>query len=552
MKISKWQRYTLCVCAIGGAMIISPVNNVKADDNTVVTTVSQKDKLAVTTQRVLELHSKDGHVNDIQHSKVEWTKQAQDGSYGPTRFSIPKVEGYDTPAKGMAFSLSINEKPDIPLTIYHIDYYPKGERFDRNQAECQVDIKNENDQVMVRHIYNVPYEQAMRVQLTAPENTEFIKATDSQPLITGSYKFNKTVHVRNVNNNRQANVEKTSKDQVSHPANEQVVSQPEAKKATDVGTNTDMIAVTNATTTTDDLSRPVTHDDGVMTDSKPVHLVDTGMTTEQPSVKDEGVETGFLLNHPVTTDSATMTDQQVSVSVINDSTMTDQPISTSVTDGSTMTDQPISPSVIDEGTMTDNDVKQSRTQDETIQTEQENKLTVEKAVGPDTSIASTKDTGVMTDQDYQPTSLIDSITMTDLDAIPVKESSVDQSTQTTNAFRDAAVGTENFNESQKVNEVKILEPVSHQKMDDSLKSGNCTAPEEIDSTTASSKKKGRKATPQELAKLAEYNHPFTSHRQQSAKNEKLPQTGNHVGQLAVACGVALLCVLGLFKTGKKQ
>lgn len=99
MKISKWQNYMLCVCAIGGVMMVSPVKSVMAADNSNQVTATKQDKLAVTTQRILELHSKDGNVNDTQQSKVEWIKQAQDGSYGPTRFSIPIFDGYDTPAR---------------------------------------------------------------------------------------------------------------------------------------------------------------------------------------------------------------------------------------------------------------------------------------------------------------------------------------------------------------------------------------------------------------------------------------------------------------------
>ena len=208
MKISKWQNYMLCVCAIGGVMMVSPVKSVMAADNSNQVTATKQDKLAVTTQRILELHSKDGNVNDTQQSKVEWIKQAQDGSYGPTRFSIPIFDGYDTPAKGMPNSLSHNENPNIPLTIYHIDFYKANEHFDHNQALCQVDLKDEHDRVVVRHIYNVPYDRSIKVKLTAPKNMEFIKKADSEPLITGSYKFNRTIKVRNVNPELGINAEK--------------------------------------------------------------------------------------------------------------------------------------------------------------------------------------------------------------------------------------------------------------------------------------------------------------------------------------------------------
>lgn len=60
-------------------------------------------------------------------------------------------------------------------------------------------------------------------------------------------------------------------------------------------------------------------------------------------------------------------------------------------------------------------------------------------------------------------------------------------------------------------------------------------------------------SPQALADLAKYNHPFASTRgQRLPKNEKLPQTGDHTGQLLVACGIALLSVLGLFRTREKH
>ena len=136
MKISKWQSYTLCVCAIGGVMMVSPVKLVMVANNSNQVTAVKQDTLSVTTQRILELHSKDGHINNTQQAKVEWVKQVQDGSYGPTRFSIPKFDDYDTPAKGMPNSLPYNENTNIPLTIYHIGFYKANERFDHNQALC--------------------------------------------------------------------------------------------------------------------------------------------------------------------------------------------------------------------------------------------------------------------------------------------------------------------------------------------------------------------------------------------------------------------------------
>ena len=83
MKISKWQNYTLCVCAIGGVMMVSSVKSVMAADNSNQVTATKQDKLAVTTQRILELHSKDGNVNDTQQSKVEWIKKHRMVRTGP-------------------------------------------------------------------------------------------------------------------------------------------------------------------------------------------------------------------------------------------------------------------------------------------------------------------------------------------------------------------------------------------------------------------------------------------------------------------------------------
>lgn len=524
MKISKWQSYTLCVCAIGGVMMVSPVKSVMAADNSNQVTAAKQDKLAVTTQRILELHSKDGHINNTQQAKVEWVKQAQDGSYGPTRFSIPKFDGYDTPAKGMPNSLSHNENPNIPLTIYHIDFYKANERFDHNQALCQVDLEDEHDQVIVRHIYNVPYDRSMKVKLTAPKNMEFIKKADSEPLITGSYKFNRTVKVRNVNPELGANAEKEpsvqapQKSSVEHPSQQTQTVNPQT---VDEGTNTRSFTVANETTSTDNLlEHPVNQDKGTMTEQPIKHLVDTGTETASLAVQDEAVEVNTIISKSATKDSGTMTDEMVH------------------------------PSVSDSSTMTDFDQGRTQSQNMAIQTETNHQFMVDTSVGEDKVITYSQDDSVMTDQVLPKKPTVDEATSTDASLIPSSSVNVDQSTQTSqiNVAKEEVrnLTATKAPEATTAELDKKVPSLSSPSQHDDDKSQRRAVP------FAKTKSAKRKASAQELATLSKYNHPFTGHQQKTSKNEKLPQTGDHTCQLAVACGVALLSVLGLFKTGKRH
>lgn len=524
MKISKWQSYTLCVCVIGGVMMVSPVKSAMAANNSNQITAAKQDKLSVTTQRILELHSKDGHINNTQQAKVEWVKQAQDGSYGPTRFSIPKFDGYDTPAKGMPNSLSHNENPNIPLTIYHIDFYKANERFDHNQALCQVDLKDEHDQIIVRHIYNVPYDRSMKVKLTAPKNMEFIKKADSEPLITGSYKFNRTVKVRNVNPELGANAEKEpsvqtpQKSLVEHPSQQTQTTDPQT---VDEGTNTKSVTVANETTSTDNLlEHPVNQDKGTMTEQPVKHLVDTETETASPAVQDEAVEVNTMISKSTTRDSGTMTDEK------------------------------IHPSVSDSSTMTDFDQGRPQSQNMAIQTETNHQLLVDTGVGEDNVITYSQDDSVMTDQVLPKKPTVDESTGTDANSIAPSSVNVDQSTQTSqiNWAKEevrSLAATKAPETSTAELDKKVPSLSSPSQLDDE-KSHRRAVP------FAKTKSAKRKASSQELATLSKYNHPFTGHQQKTPKNEKLPQTGNHTCQLVVACGVALLSVLGLFKTGKRH
>lgn len=534
MKISQWQRYTLCVCAIGGVLVTSPVHKVMAADHIPITvTKSNTDKLDVTTNRILELHSKDGQISHTQHSKVEWLKQPQDGSYGPTTFSIPKIEGYDTPAKGMANSARYHESPQIPLTVYHINYYASDERFEGSQAECQVDLQNEDGQILVRHIYNVPYDRTIRVQLDAPNNAEFIKKDDSQPFITGTYKFNKVIKVKTKNN-----------PAVVHPDNQVVTTdqasttnestQTEAVQSNDKGTSTDPVSVKNEATATE--SNLFTQDKGVMTDSGPAMSVDEGTMTDanvehqkQPMC-DEAV--GTDKSQILTKDEASMTEQGD----------TELPVHGEMTDHSTMTDEwPVHSPLHDAASQT-TVVPDVVGQDAAIQTTEvtdkpatsEVETMTEPETTPHHNQQPVEDKGVMTDAITTPVFRNDAMqTLNDTHSIGVGTEEVvvekpAEKVTTSNCNLDQ-VTTNHQNESYLVQEVASSPAHSIRHTDDS------------------------QVSPQALADLAKYNHPFASTRgQRLPKNEKLPQTGDHTGQLLVACGIALLSVLGLFRTREKH
>lgn len=133
----------------------------------------------------------------------------------------------------------------------------------------------------------------------------------------------------------------------------------------------------------------------------------------------------------------------------------------------------------------------------------------------------------MTDQVLPKKLTVDESTNTDVISIPSSSVNVDQLTQTLQTNR-------------------VKEEVR-----------NLTATKAYESKITEFDKKGLSlSSPSHLNDEMSQRHtvPFASHQKKTSKskNEKLPQTGNHAGHLVVACGVTLLSVLGLFKTGKRH
>lgn len=308
------------------------------------------------------------------------------------------------------------------------------------------------------------------------------------------------------------------KSLVEHPSQQTQTADPQT---VDEGTNTKSVTVANETTSTDNLlEHPVNQDKGTMTEQPVKHLVDTGTETSSPAVQDEAVEVNTMISKSATRDSGTMTDEKVHSSVSDSSTMTD----------------------FDQG--------RPQSQNMAIQTETNHQLLVDTGVGEDNVITYSQDDSVMTDQVLPKKPTVDESTGTDANSIAPSSVNVDQSTQTLqiNGAKEEVrniIATKAPETTTAELDKKVPSLSSPSQLDDEKSKWRAVPFAKINSAK-------RKASSQELATLSKYNHPFTGHQQKTPKNEKLPQTGNHTCQLVVACGVALLSVLGLFKTGKRH
>lgn len=283
MKISKWQCSALWICAIGGALWISPARPAMAadisTDQVLSAEINDHQAELPQTQRVLELRSADGVVKQTKTETVEWKEAKYGKIVRTTTAKLPQVDGYKTSGDGMV--MDYFEQVDIPLTIYHIDYYPTSEAFKQAMTCCSIDLKNERGAIQVRHVFEVPYNKTRKVTISAPEGMAFVDPQNSEQTIKGIYR------------NQQSVLIKATQPRISEPDKRPTLPDDQTKtdeqpKPTDSSTQTDPVQP----------SAPDTKDESTGTE---------GLVSQQPITKDEFVQTTNPATKDVSTDTEDLT-----------------------------------------------------------------------------------------------------------------------------------------------------------------------------------------------------------------------------------------------------
>lgn len=466
MKISKWQCSALWICAVGGALWISPARPAMAADtptNQVLSAeINDHQAKLPQTQRVLELRSADGVVKQTKTETVEWKEAKYGKIVRTTTAKLPQVDGYKTSGDGMV--MDYFEQVDIPLTIYHIDYYPTSEAFKQAMTCCNIDLKNERGAIQVRHVFEVPYNETRKVTISAPEGMEFVDPQSSEQTIKGIYR------------NQQSVLIKATQPKISDPDKRPTL--PDDQTKTD-----EQPKPTDSSTQTDPVQPSVL-------DTKDESTGSEDLVPQQPITKDEFVQTTNPATKDVSTDTKDLT-------VITDDNSAERPLE-----------------------------KEQLIKDKLVQTA--NPVTKDNSTD-------TEDLTVITNDNSANASLED------------KQLTKDELVQTTNpATKEGSTDTKDLTIITNDNSAKA--PLEDKQL--------TTIPNRP-FTPGRETNKYPQASPEELATLAKYNRPFKDADHLSkGENENhqkyLPQTGDHVGQLLVALGIALLSILGLFRTRQKH
>ncbi|HJA47342.1 MAG TPA: LPXTG cell wall anchor domain-containing protein [Candidatus Limosilactobacillus excrementigallinarum] len=194
MKYSKWQGYSLCVSVISGAVIICSGNPIQAAENTSQPPTTSATVALPQTKRIIEITSTDGTVHQQQTDLVSW----RSGKYGEylrtSSAKLPQIAGYQNNANGLVIDKL--EKINIPVTVYHIEYFPKDDQQRQPPANCTVDLKDSQGKVYVRHLYTVPYDKTRQVTLQAPTGMVFINSASNDQLLVGKYGEHKEILIQ--------------------------------------------------------------------------------------------------------------------------------------------------------------------------------------------------------------------------------------------------------------------------------------------------------------------------------------------------------------------
>lgn len=192
MKFSKLQSCSLCFGLLSGMILTVPATPMRAASHQQV--VAGETTPLPQTKRVVEIHSTDDVIHRQQTDEVSW-QPCKYGEFQRTSSAkLPKIEGYEHNANGMVIDKL--EKIDIPLTVYHVDYFKADGKWRPTQANCLVDMKDEQGKTRVRHIYSVSYDGKREVTVNAPEGMEFVQPSSNVQQLFGKYGERKEVFVR--------------------------------------------------------------------------------------------------------------------------------------------------------------------------------------------------------------------------------------------------------------------------------------------------------------------------------------------------------------------
>ena len=194
MKYSKWQGYSLCVSVISGVVIICSGSPIQAAENTGQPPMTSETVTLPQTKRIIEITSTDGTVHQQQTDLVSW----RSGKYGEylrtSSAKLPQIAGYQNNANGLVIDKL--EKINIPVSVYHIEYFPKDDQQRQPPANCTVDLKDSQGKVYVRHLYTVPYDKTRQVTLQAPTGMDFINSASKDQLLVGKYGEHKEILIQ--------------------------------------------------------------------------------------------------------------------------------------------------------------------------------------------------------------------------------------------------------------------------------------------------------------------------------------------------------------------
>lgn len=194
MKYSKWQGYSLWISVISGAVIICSGSPIQAAENTSQPPTTSATVALPQTKRIIEITSTDGTVHQQQTDLVSW----RSGKYGEylrtSSAKLPQIAGYQNNANGLVIDKL--EKINIPVTVYHIEYFPKDDHQRQPPANCSVDLKDSQGKIYVRHLYTVPYDKTRQVTLQAPTGMDFVDSVSKDQLLMGKYGEHKEVLVQ--------------------------------------------------------------------------------------------------------------------------------------------------------------------------------------------------------------------------------------------------------------------------------------------------------------------------------------------------------------------
>ncbi|WP_251546622.1 LPXTG cell wall anchor domain-containing protein [Limosilactobacillus caecicola] len=493
MKISKWQRQVLYICAIGGVLVITTPYSVKADVNvgTLIAHTNAATELTThQTTRLVIAKLVNGTVLQQKQTMVNWVKDSASALVPDVRFTPPTIDGYIN--TGGLIRSSMMENPAAPLNVFHLDYYPNEEQINPFTACCRIDLKDESGKVYISHIYCVPNGVQRQVNLELPEGMEFVNPSDQAYKITGENRGQFTVMIKPA----------TQADKKDDDVDSETAGQPNAEK-----NNT----ADGAKPDTPDKNVPGVSDSNEQVDNQEVNQqVDQGKNTEEtmPSGSDKEVQTD-----PTQPDTSSTT-------LVNEGTNTD-PID-QVTE-STNTDDNNS-ELVDHGSQTDPEP----TLEKPDLDEQSGQISPPKHPGGEVI-----QRPELVDHEAQTTIEEDDLVTNTVETVTSTEDLNNGSTHADE--QNSALINQDYPSRPSVQLAIAKEPTEMMK----IERINEAKDEEVKQPSATA-----------LTELAKYNRP--SEDKKMTANQQLPQTGNHTGQLLVACGVALLALLGLFRNRSKH